>query len=271
MARKLRTSPAGIPQHIHRLSRPGLSALPDDEDKAVYLKALANYATRYQVAVHAWGMSDSQLQLLVTPKTDGGISSMLQATGRIYAQHYNQKYAHRGGIWQDRYKASLILADDYLLAVYRYIDRLLFVDGSTTQQAAAKAANEPIIPEADSSAMESCSLHAQPQGWSSAYENQHGASTALLTPHSRYLALGDTPNDRQQAYQQLFSNVLPDTQLADIRKALKMSLALGDEHFIKRLEQVIGRRLLAGKPGRPKKSSLQPSAIGPAVSQAASA
>ncbi|AXR04989.1 transposase [Salinimonas sediminis] len=270
MARKLRTSPAGIPQHIHRLSRPALSALPDDEDKAVYLKALANYATRYQVAVHAWGMSDSQLQLLVTPKTDGGISSMLQATGRIYAQHYNQKYAHRGGIWQDRYKASLILADDYLIAVYRYIDRLLFVEGSTIPHVAANAANEPITADTKK-AIGSHSLHAQPRGWSSAYENQHGASTALLTPHSRYIALGDTPQDRQQAYQQLFSNVLPEAQLADIRKALKMSLALGDEHFIKRLEQVIGRRLLAGKPGRPKKAPLQKNAIGPAVSQAASA
>lgn len=225
MARKLRTAPAGIPQHIYRVARAGLTTLADNEDKATYLEALMLYANRYDVAIHAWGMTATQLQILVTPHTDNGIASMLQATGRIYAQHFNQKYSHKGGIWQDRYKASLILSDDYLLGVYQYIDRLLFRQDESTEQTLTH---------------------------SSAQYNMYGIGTNDLTPHSSYLALGETSQQCQQAYHSLCATPLESEQVEQIEKALRMSLALGDEHFIKRLENVTGRRLLEGKPGRPR-------------------
>lgn len=229
MARKLRTAPPGIPQHIHRVARSELTVLADEEDKRIYLEALSEYAARYEVAIHAWGMTATQLQVLVTPQTSNGISSMLQATGRMYAQHFNTKYDHRGGIWQDRYKASLILSDEYLLAVYRYIDRLMFCPQQGQGQ-------------------EQTPIH------SSAQENKYGMGQPVVTPHSSYVGLGDTPSQRQQAYHALYATLLPPEQVAQIEKALRMSLALGDEHFIKRLEHVIGRRLLEGKPGRPRKT-----------------
>ncbi|QPG05592.1 transposase [Salinimonas marina] len=206
-----------------------MAVLADDDDKQIYLAALSEYAERYEVAIHAWGMTATQLQILVTPQTSNGISSMLQATGRMYAQHFNTKYDHRGGIWQDRYKASLILSDEYSLAVYRYIDRLMFCSQQLQEQT-------------------------PPSLYSSAQENKYGSGQSIVTPHPSYQALGDTPSQRQQAYHALCATLLPAEQVAQIEKALRMSLALGDEHFIKRLEHVTGRRLLEGKPGRPRKT-----------------
>lgn len=225
MARKLRTSPAGIPQHLYRVARHDIVALPDAQDKQQYLQYLCQYAQRYQVALHAWAMTDTQVQLLVTPATGTGISSMFQATGRLYVQHYNQKYHHKGGIWQDRYKSSLILSDDYLLAVYQYIEQGCFASGG----------------QADS--LQSSALPVDED------------SIQYTTEHASMLALAETWQQRQQVWQGRCAQPLLPGMKQQIEQALKMGLALGDEHFIKRLETVIGRRLLAGKPGRPRKTA----------------
>ncbi|WP_137168508.1 transposase [Salinimonas lutimaris] len=225
MARKLRTSPAGIPQHLYRVARPDIVALPDAQDKQQYLQYLCQYARRYQVALHAWAMTDTQVQLLVTPATATGISSMFQATGRLYVQHYNQKYHHKGGIWQDRYKSSLILSDDFLLAVHQYIEQGCFASSG----------------QADS--LQSSALPG------------HEDSIQYITEHASMLALAETRQQRQQVWLARCVQSLPASMQQQIGQALKMGLALGDEHFIKRLESVIGRRLLAGKPGRPRKNA----------------
>jgi len=53
--------------------------------------------------------------------------------------------------------------------------------------------------------------------WSSYHANALGHDDRLLTPHPQYLALGTTLQLRQQAYAALFSNVISDDRLAEIR------------------------------------------------------
>ena len=80
-------------------------------------------------------------------------------------------------------------------------------------------------------------------------------SVGAITEHASMLNLADTKTKRQEIWQARCQTPLSQSMQSQIGQALKMGLALGDEHFIRRLETVIGRRLLAGKPGRPKKSA----------------
>ena len=227
MARKLRTSPAGIPQLIQRLGKKGVKPFRDDTDRLTYLDYLGRYAVRYQVAMHAWCAGADSIIFLCTPASGDAISQMLQATGRLYAQYYNQRHDTHGGIWQDRYKSALVLDDDMLLDVYRFIEQL--------------PVNEQLCDQPEQYA------------WSSAGSNALGMPHSMASTHSAFERLAKTPEARRDVYlQQLHQPVDSEKQ---IRKSLKMGLAMGDPGFIRRIEQVTGRRLTEGKRGRPRKVS----------------
>lgn len=234
MARKVRISPPGIPQHVQRAGADNRTIFADDEDKRVYYQALLTYAQRYQVTVHAWVIMDKHVQVLCTPATNNGISQMLQATGRIYVPYFNQKYQSSGGIWYDRFKSTLILDDEYYFNVQHFIEFTPVREG--------------------------CALVADQYMWSSYRANALGVECKLTTPHRLYQLLASHAEDRKLNYIRKMASLQNSDALADITeqiaKALKMNLALGSDGFIQRLEKATGRRLSAGKVGRPRKTAL---------------
>lgn len=64
----------------------------------------------------------NHVHLLLTPKTEEGISKVMQSLGRRHVQYINFTYRRSGTLWEGRHKSSLVEAEDYLLACYRYID-----------------------------------------------------------------------------------------------------------------------------------------------------
>lgn len=60
--------------------------------------------------------------LLMTPTCAVDISRVMQSLGRRYVQYVNKTYRRSGTLWESRYKASLVDAENYLLACYRYIE-----------------------------------------------------------------------------------------------------------------------------------------------------
>ena len=64
----------------------------------------------------------NHVHLLMTPNRPDSISRLMQSLGRRYAQYVNRVYRRSGGVWEGRFKASLIQAEEYLLTCYRYIE-----------------------------------------------------------------------------------------------------------------------------------------------------
>jgi putative transposase len=88
--------------------------------------------------------------------------------------------------------------------------------------------------------------------WSSYRTNGQGEANPLLSPQEEYLRQGSTPDARQAAYRELFRAHM-EPQLADeIRKATNGNFALGNERFQKEIEKILNRRVVPGKPERPK-------------------
>lgn len=233
MARKLRTSPAGIPQLVQRAGRTGVQPFRDDTDRLTYLDYLGRYANRYNVALHAWCAAKESIVFLCTPSSGDGISLMLQATGRLYAQYYHQRYGTAGAIWRDRYKSALVLDDELLIEVYRFIEQ------------------QPV--------REALCSYPEQYAWSSATANALGLPNVMLSPHKAYLRTAGQPEQRRAAH--LKKLQVNNSKLDhDIAKSLKMGLAMGDSGFIRRIEQVTGRRLTEGKRGRPRKQHNQSAA-----------
>ena len=68
-----------------------------------------------------------------------------------------------------------------------------------------------------------------------------------------YQALGMDAASRQAAYRELFRVQLDIGLVDEIRKATNGNYALGNALFVQQIEEALGRRVTAGKAGRPKR------------------
>jgi len=111
-----------------------------------------------------------------------------------------------GILWEGRYKASLINSERYLLRCCRY---------SELNPVRAKDMVE----------------HPIDYRWSSYHSNALGEYEPVLMPHPIYLALGNTNQERQAAYQALFDDQMDSQGLTEIRDSLNQCRVLGGEAF----------------------------------------
>lgn len=169
------------------------------------------------MSVHAY--------VLMTSKTREGVSNVMQSIGRRCVQYINKTYQRSGTLWESRHKATLVDAEPYLLACYRYIE---------------------LNPVAADRVQHPCEYP-----WSSYHHNAYGKTNALLTPHLLYEGLGKTMKERQENYRNLFSDLLDKEDIRAIRNAARFSMPLGDNRFKEQIERALGRRIGHSRRGRP--------------------
>ena len=227
MARLPRLNVSGIPQHIIQRGNNRQACFGSDQDFSAYAHWLKEGSEKYQAAVHAWVFMTNHAHLLVTPKTETGVSQLMQYLGRYYVQYFNREYHRSGTLWEGRYNSCLIQEDHYLLQCYRYIE---------LNPVRANMVNHPAE-----------------YPWSSYANNALGKASSLHTPHTLYLALGKTAEERQAAYQDLFAAHFDKEAETDIRKATNTGMVLGNEHFKDQIEALAKRRVRPKKAGRPKR------------------
>lgn len=229
MARLLRVSPIGVPQHIIQRGNNRQVCFRNNKDMKAYLNWLKEFSNKYLVDVHAWVLMTNHVHILCTPHEEGAISKMMQSLGRMYVRHYNYTYQRSGTLWEGRYKSSLIQSEIYLLELYRYIE---------LNPVRAGMVDDP-----------------SEYSWSSYACNGLGLDTDLQTPHELYVALGKTKTERLEAYSQLFKTHTGVELLKEIRDSVNKGLALGNEHFTLQIEALTKRRVTPKKAGRPKKKN----------------
>ena len=83
---------------------------------------------------------------------------------------------------------------------------------------------------------------------------RRGESAEWLAPHALYLGLGLDAESRFAAYRDLFRHKHEPGLVDEIRQATSGNFALGDGRFVAEVEQMLGRRVTRGKPGRPFKT-----------------
>ncbi|HSU65176.1 MAG TPA: hypothetical protein VLJ12_15050, partial [Burkholderiales bacterium] len=131
-----------------------------------------------------------------------------------------------GSLWEGRFRSCLVQSESYVLACYRYLEL------------------NPV--------RASMVIHPGDYPWSSYRNNAFGeAATRLVAPHSEYLRLGDSTQERQKVYAALFGSADDNEQLEETRTATNGGYALGDELFRRTMAQALGRRVEKGRPGRP--------------------
>lgn len=217
---------ADVPCHVVARGNNRASCFPSDSDRLFYLACLNEAAARYRVDVHAYVLMSNHVHLLMTPRTAEGISLVMQSVGRRYVQRVNRRYQRTGTLWEGRHKASLVEAERYLLACYRYIEM------NPVRAGIAGAPGD--------------------YRWSSYAANALGRRDDVVTLHPVYEALGPDRASRIHAYAAFFDSA-SGRDNEKVRAALRFSVPLAGAAFVTRLEKRLGARMGHAARGRPRK------------------
>ncbi|WP_426687435.1 transposase [Rhodanobacter ginsengiterrae] len=229
MARQPRLDLPGIPQHVVQRGNNRLPCFLDDADRRRYLTLLREALLDTGCKLHAYVLMDNHVHLLTTPPEIGAVARLMQKLGRGYVGQFNARHRRTGTLWEGRYKASLVDSESYVLHCHRYIElnpiRARMTDDATT------------FP------------------WSSCASHCGIRQEAILTPHSEYTTLADTPEARAEAYRQLLHETLSDDDLTAIRTYLQQQRALGRDDF-RAMVEAKARRFAGVRPAhRPPHSN----------------
>jgi putative transposase len=157
----------------------------------------------------------------------------MKSLGQRYVQYINRTYKRSGTLWEGRFRSSVIQQDAYLLTCQRYIEMNPVRAGMVKHPGEYK--------------------------WSSYQTNGQGHPSAPITCHSIYHDLGVDAAERTAAYRELFRHELEPGEVDKIRKATNGNFALGSSRFQEEISNMLGRRVVPGRAGRPRKEKDQKS------------
>jgi putative transposase len=215
---------AGCPWHVIQRGVNRSLCFADDADRQRYLALLKEHAAANGCHLHAYVLMGNHVHLLISSRSEEGISNAMKAVGERYVRYFNRKHGRTGTLWEGRFRSSVVDSERYFLTCQLYIE--------------LNPVRARIV------------RHPREYPWSSYLSNASGSPSGLLTPHELYLRLGTEPPDRGLAYQALFDTPPEEKRLELIRESVNGGFALADPPFVERVQATTSLPVVRRKPGR---------------------
>jgi REP element-mobilizing transposase RayT len=120
MSRPLRIEYAGAFYHVTSRGNERKAVYRSTPDREKFLFYLESATERYRAVIHVYCLMNNHYHLLLeTPL--GNLSQIMHHINGAYTTYFNTKHTRSGHLFQGRYKATLIDADEYASEVSRYI------------------------------------------------------------------------------------------------------------------------------------------------------
>lgn len=208
MARPLRIEYSGALYHVTSRGDRREPIFEDDEDRLMFLRALAEVVERFNWLCHAYCLMTNHYHLVVeTP--DGNLSKGMRQLNGVYTQATNRRHKRTGHLFQGRFKGILVDKDSYLLELTRYV------------------VLNPVR----------AGMVKQPQEWEwSSYQAMVGKAPTptWLATDGMLAQFGKRRVDARRRYQQF---VREGINHGSIWAELRQQIYLGDEKFVERMQK----------------------------------
>jgi putative transposase len=120
MARALRIEYPGAFYHVTSRGNERKDVFKSRKDRQQFLSYLESSVVRYGAVIHAYCLMSNHYHLLLeTP--NGNLSQIMRHINGAYTTYFNVKRKRAGHLFQGRYKAILVEADEYATELSRYI------------------------------------------------------------------------------------------------------------------------------------------------------
>ena len=108
--------------HTISVTRARAPIFSDPENAQIVVDAIRHASHAQRAYVLAYAVMPDHLHLLIVPRGDTTISSMMQQIKRFSAKEINARRAERGSIWQQSFFDRIIRDDAHLSATIAYIE-----------------------------------------------------------------------------------------------------------------------------------------------------
>lgn len=120
MARPLRVEYPGAFYHVIHRGNASEDIFISERDRERFLEYLAKAVERFGIIIHTYCLMTNHYHMLVeTPQPN--LSQAIKWINVSYAAYFNRKRKRAGHLFQGRFKAILVDADEYLKHLSRYI------------------------------------------------------------------------------------------------------------------------------------------------------
>lgn len=120
MARPLRIEYPNAFYHVTSRGNEQKDVFKSQRDREKFLEYLESATNRYGAVIHAWCLMSNHYHLLLETPV-GNLSQIMRHINGAYTTYFNIKRKRAGHLFQGRYKAILVEADEYAAELSRYI------------------------------------------------------------------------------------------------------------------------------------------------------
>lgn len=218
MARMKRTVVPGYPHHVVQRGVRSMDVFFSNEDRKEYLHLLHEQSKKAGVRYLAYCLMSNHIHLLAIPEKEDSLARAIGEAHRRYTRMINFRENVRGFLFQGRFSSCPVYTGNYLFASVRYIEQ---------NPVKAKMAKHPWDYE-----------------WSSAAFH-----------------CGEIPSDPLLSDSSFFSHVKKWRKFLSTKSSLTPQLEekirtgrpFGPDKFYTIVEEITGKDMRPGMPGRPKK------------------
>jgi len=221
MARLARIVVPGMPHHVTQRGNRRQQTFFNEGDYCAYLELMAHWCRDQGVQIWSYCLMPNHAHAIAVPSSEEGLRWTIGETHRRYTRRIKFREKWRGYLWQGRF-ASFVMDEAYLLAAARYIE--------LNPVRAGLVCNPCDWP------------------WSSTRAHLAGRDDQLVKVAPLLAMVPD--------WAAFLNSAMPEEELRDIRRRSRTGRPLGDEPFLGRLEETIGRALMPQKRGpKPKRDA----------------
>jgi putative transposase len=220
MARLTRSTLIGYPHQVTQRGNYEQTVFEEDADFRRYLAWLRECANRYHVEIWAYCLMRNHVHFVCVPRADGALARAFNALHMRYAQYFNGKRGVSGHLWKARF-LSCILDERSVFEEVRFIE-----NGPVRAGLVKRAEDYP---------------------WSSARYHVLGVPDPVMRN-------GCFLKNEVADWRAYLAGRANELVLIRTRQSLKTGRPAGDKGFVRGLEGIVGRRLLALPRGRPRKT-----------------
>jgi len=217
MARLARVVAPELPHHITQRGNRRQQVFFCEEDYQIHLDLMREWCAKTGVEIWAYCLMPNHIHLIAVPQATNALARAIDEAHRRYTRHINFREGWRGYLWQGRF-ASFVMDERYCLCAARYIE---------LNPVRAKLCKSP-----------------EEYPYSSASAHLAGEDDSLVKVAPLLDIVGDWSN---------FLHQRDDETEASLKDHKRTGRPAGTESFLKLLERKLGRRIMPGRPGRPKK------------------
>ena len=192
-----------------------MDVFDNDEDRLLYLQLIAKEMDLHGVEILAWCLMTNHVHFIAVPQAADSLAKTFGEAHKLYSRMKNFREEVRGYLFQGRFR-SCVLNDRHLIAAARYIEQ---------NPVRASMVKKPWDYRWSSARFHLGMLKSDPLVKDRSLLGMVSDWHALLTGDDR------TTDEK-------------------LRAGVKIGRPMGDEAFVQSLEEITGRTLFKGKPGK---------------------